>query len=151
MANDGRRQVREAVRKDSNDLLAFFRETNDWQRRSGAVQLETLPLEAKICLAWTGNYAAMSGRPQHLPSFKKSKLPKWVYDWLTVNKVSLLRMREEVIRRGGYSADTNSLIANLEYFFYFDKGGKAGASTHWIYKGGNEVITVENRPLLTMT
>jgi len=141
----GDQEVRNAVYRDASDLLSFFRETNEWQRCSGAVQLERFPLEAKICLAWRGNYAAMSGRPQHLPSFKKSKLPKWTYDWLTVNKASLLRMREEVIRRGWYSVDANSLIANLEYFFYFDKGGKAGASTHWVYEGGDEVITVENR------
>jgi len=54
-------QVREAVKKDSSDLFAFFRETNEIQRSKGYFQLEDYPLEAKICLAYTSSIGTYDG------------------------------------------------------------------------------------------
>jgi len=147
-ATMGDDQVREVAMHDATDMLVFLRETSEWQKGKGATELESYPLEGKICLAWRANYAAMSGRPHHLPSFKTSKISRWAYEWITVNRDSLLKMRNEIVQRGWYSTDTNTLIANLEYFFYFNRGGKAGGSTHWVYKGGDETAVVDNRTVV---
>lgn len=91
------------------------------------------------------NGAATSGRPQHLPSFKTSKIPRWAYEWIRVSRDSLLKMKNEIVQKRWYSADMNFFIANPEYFFYFSRNGKAGGSTSWVYKGGNETVVVDKR------
>jgi len=53
----GDEEVRQAVKRDTGNLLPYFRETNELQKRRGHPLLEDYPLEAKICLTWTANAA----------------------------------------------------------------------------------------------
>ena len=48
----GNEEVRQTVYKTANELLNFFRETNEIQKAKGFHQLEDYPLEAKLSLGW---------------------------------------------------------------------------------------------------
>lgn len=139
-------EVRQAVYKDVNDFLVFGRETSERQKALGLpYNLEEYPLEAEISWAWRGNYSAMSGRIQHLPSYKNKKLDMWAYQFTTIDKSSLVKMLDEIIKRRWDYTVPKDFISNLEWFFYFDRGAKAGNSSHWISKSGDETIVVDDK------
>lgn len=132
----GDEQVREGVKKDTNELLNFFRDTNEIQKARGYPQLEDYPLEAKLCLTWTGNIAPnYSAFPvlwghgeENVRVFgylhNKTRLDVFGYYWNTVSVNTLSSMRREVISKGWYNSDYSSVVENLEGFFYLDPNSR---------------------------
>lgn len=134
----GTHDVEVKVKEDTNHMLDFGRETAEWQETLGlSYNLDNYPLEAKVSWAWTGNYAAMGGRNQHLPSFKNKRLPLWAYEWLTVSELD--KMRGDIIGREWVSGDVDSFMSLVEKFFYFS------IAQNWIYKDGNEMILIDGK------
>jgi hypothetical protein len=137
----GDEQVREAVKKDTSDLLTFFRETNELQRQRGYYQLEDYPLEAKVTLAWTGNLTPIDG-PVQLTRYREKKPGLGIYQWMMPRSRTLIKMREIVVSVG-WDKDVRRTIANLEYYFYFDRG--LTQSSHWEYTTGDKEILVDGQ------
>jgi len=137
----GDEQVKDAVRRDINDLLAFFRETNDKQRQAGCSELEDYPLEAKLCLTWTGSITPYSGeyglsKERWSNDYTQKKLDIKAYRWDAVNVTTLRSMQEIIQRKQWLNKDVNEMIARIEYYFYFEgrrRYGDAWRSNHWIY------------------
>lgn len=96
-------QIRKAVYKDTNDLLNFFRETNEIQKTKGYYQLENYPLEAKVCLAWTGSeniaYYVMDILNRYYTRGTREKISNDNYSRITVNIETLKEMREFVFNK----------------------------------------------------
>jgi hypothetical protein len=134
-------RVREAAKKDASDLLAFFRETNQLQESKGYFQLEEYPLEAKLCLGWTGSITPMWGEyglSNHPLSndYMSKRLDITAYRWDAVNVTTLKKMREIVEEKGWLGRNVNQVAASLEYYFYFQGRRKfedTWRSDHWIY------------------
>jgi len=131
----GDEQVRQAVKKDTSDLLVFFRETDQLQSLKGFQRLEYLPLEAKICLAWTGGYSTSGGRPYPLQLYKDRKLPFRGYVWDTVSSQTLRKMRDLMETKGWMVGSVDITVASVERYLYF--------STHWNYTGNTETEYIE--------
>lgn len=131
----GDEQVRQAVKKDTSDLLVFFRETDQLQSLKGFQRLERLPLEAKICLAWAGGYSTSGGRPYPLQLYKDRKLPLRGYVWDTVSLQTLRRMRDLMETKGWIVENVDKTVASVERYLYF--------STHWNYTGSTETEYIE--------
>jgi len=119
-------QVRKAVYKDTNDLLNFFRETNEIQKARGYYQLENYPLEAKVCLAWTGGLnmhwigpLTQPKIPMRLVYYQDRRLPLIVYEKDTVSINTLRKMREIANENGWWHGDIGKSIKVVEEFFYF--------------------------------
>jgi len=113
----GTDETRKAVYRDSNDLLDFFRETNEMQKAKAYPQLESYPLEAKIALTWTGNDPARGGYVRY-----SSAVDNWAststralnlyplienewkqisekdYNWKTVSVRTLKQMRDYLLK-----------------------------------------------------
>lgn len=131
----GNEDVRQAVKKDSSDLLAFFRETNEIQRSRGYSELERYPLEAKICLAYTSSIGTFDG--QHSISrmlAAHADLKK--YDWVRYDVGLLLRMRKIAIENNWWEGSVDSTVGNIEDYFY-----SSGFQQHWIYSTGTPGVT----------
>jgi hypothetical protein len=132
----GDSHVREAVKKDTSDLLTFFRETNELQKQNGYYPLEDYPLEAKICLAWAGNMTPIHG-PHALVGYEshydylRTRLDLKGYSWDTVSASTLRLMREEAVKKHWIDNDPTRAISNLEYYFYFNLGPTR--SSNWLY------------------
>jgi hypothetical protein len=130
----GEEQIAEAVKRDSSELLVFYRETDQLQKENGYFRLENLPLEAKTCLAWTGGYSTSGGRPYSLKRYTKTwtKLPLKGYLWDTVSVETLKKMRDFL--KTGYFVETNvdRTVATVERYFYF------GTGRRWTYTGNAE-------------
>jgi hypothetical protein len=138
-------QVREAVKKDTSDLLQFFRETNEIQKAIGYPQLEDYPLEAKVCLAWTGNitpnfsaFPVLWGHGEANTRilgylYNHTRLDAFGYDWNTVSVKTLTSMRQEAIARRWSNGDYSVTVEGLEHFFYLDSNShwKSGHSAEW--------------------
>jgi len=141
-----------AVLRDTSLMLAFGRETSDWQRSRGlSYNLEEYPLEAKIAWAWTGNVTPVFGPfglSDNLDSqnFMKKRLPLEGYSWNTVSVGTLRKMRTMMItpvamlpplKAPGQVIFDNSPVRtmhNLEYYFYFMNDRIEGPSSeHWDY------------------
>ena len=131
----GDNQVREAVKKDTSDLLTFFREDDEMQRARGYSSLEEYPLEVKICLAWTGGYSTSGGRPYPLQLYKDRKLPFRGYVWDTVSLHTLRKMRDLMETKGWIVGSVDTTVASVERYLYF--------STHWNYTGNTETEFIE--------
>jgi len=154
----GEEQVREAVKKDTNDLLTFFRETNELQRQRGYYQLEKYPLEAKICLSWTGGDPARGGRAwyqlmngswtggdiagglaektlnvHHLITYERRRMDLDGYRWNTVSISTLRRMQAKMVEMHWIASDATSAVRNIEEYFYF-----SGWATHWTFTQPND-------------
>ena len=137
----GEESVKEAVKKDASDLLAYFRGMNELQRAQGYFRLEDYPLEAKLSLAWTGGATPAWGEyglSDKLWSggYTTKKLDLEAYRWDAVTVTTLTRMREIIEKNGWSSADVNLVVANLEHYFYFTNTRKyldTWRSDHWIY------------------
>ena len=130
----GVNQVGEAVKIDTSDLLAFFRETNELQKQAGYYQLENHPLEAKLALAWTGNECAAGfgeNRPHRLFDYTDKSLTLNAYRWNVVEVETLRQMRKLMVGNGWIANSVDRTVANLEYYFYFNSG--LTSSTHWNY------------------
>jgi hypothetical protein len=78
----GDQYVRDDVRKYASDLLAFFTEANEPQKRRGQYLLEGYRLEAKMALTWTAKRALRDG-PQGFQSLAANQQAK--YSSLTEN------------------------------------------------------------------
>ena len=145
-------QVRVAVQKDTGLMLAFGRETSDWQISRGLpYNLEEYPLEAKITWAWTGNVTPVFGPfglsdDSDSQNFMKKRLPLEGYSWNTVSVETLRKMRKmsttpeamvPPINAPGQVIFDNTpvrIMHNLEYYFYFMNDRIQGPSSeHWDY------------------
>jgi len=118
-------QVRKAVYKDTNDLLNFFRETNEIQKARGYYQLENYPLEAKVCLAWTGNeimkWNPLKWQPKiptSLVYYTEAKLPLIIYEKDTVSLDTLRKMRELAEKRNFWIKDVNQSVTMIEGYLW---------------------------------
>jgi len=139
-------QVREAVKKDTGDLLAFLRETDQMQKDRGVFELEMYPLEAKIALAWTGGLSmhwigplTQPKTPVRLVYYQNQRLPFIVYEMDTVSVSTLRQMRERAGRNGWWGGNVNANVASVEEHFYFKEYG-----LHWQFATFPELILNEN-------
>jgi len=151
----GDEQVREAVKIDVVNVLVFLRETNELQGQRGYFQLERYPLEAKLCLAWTGGDPARGGRAfyqmvrggatserplniHHLSEYTSRRMDLAGYQWNTVSVSTLRKMRETMVTEGwiaeGWNVDAT--VGTLEEYFYF-----SGFRQHWIFTQPNDNMT----------
>jgi hypothetical protein len=137
----GDEQVKQAVNNDSTQLLRYLRETSELQRLRGYYQLEDYPLEAKLCLAWTGGMTPAFGEyglSNHRMSrgYTSKRVDLKAYTWNTVNVTTLKSMRQMAEEKHWLTKDVNQLVGNLEYYFYFqNKRGYEDTwrTDHWIY------------------
>jgi len=127
----GNEQVREAVKKDTSDLLVFLRETNEMQHALAHHQLENYPLEAKIALAWTGGLSmhwigplTQPKVPMRLEYYKTQRLPMVVYEKDTVSVRTLGEMRKIANERGWWVEGSAKSVGFIERFFYFTDHGR---------------------------
>jgi len=118
-------QVREAVKKDTGDILSFFRETNELQKHRGYYQLEGYPLEAKIALAWTGNMnmkwvglGSQPKMPMRLVYYANRRMPPVVYQKDTVSVATLKQMRPIALNMSWWVKDVPASVTNVETHFY---------------------------------
>jgi hypothetical protein len=137
----GDENVRDAARKDTTELLEFLRSTNDLQRKNRYFCLEDYPLEAKICLGWTGsitpNLSSLplvwgAGRNYGARSIgyhaNGTKVNIEGYNWNTVSLATLKSMQNKMASEGWIKKDVCDTIAFLEEYFYFSSRHLLG---HW--------------------
>ena len=137
----GTGEVREAVRKDMSELLSFLREAGEWQKENFDYDLEEYPLEALVCLAWTGNYSSSGGRVYPLRSLRTLDLE--AYNWNTVSLETLGKMRGLMIENW-LNWRIDRTVRDIEDYFYLGPG----ASKHWRYvseASGHAVIIVDGK------
>jgi hypothetical protein len=139
-------QVREAVKKNTSDLLTFFRETNQIQKEKGIFQLEMYPLEAKIALAWTGGLSmhwigplTQPKIPVRLVYYQSQRLPFIVYEKDIVSVSTLRQMRKMAEGNGWWSGDVNANMASVEEYFFFKGYGR-----HWQFATFPELVLSED-------
>jgi hypothetical protein len=118
----GDNEVREAVKKDTSDLLTFFRETNELQKQRGYFELEGYPVEAKIGLAWTGNDVSTHGwyglSHQAPLDYRSVRLLLKGYNWDTVSVNTLRAMRQLMDERGWVDKDADVTVKRIGDFFW---------------------------------
>lgn len=154
----GDEQVDKAVANDTSDLLQFFRETNELQRLRGYFELEKYPLEAKLCLAWTGGDPARGGRAHyqlmngswtggdiagglaektlnvhHLITYEHSQMDLQGYRWNTVSVSTLRIMQAKMIEMRWIAQSATGTVKNIEEYFFF-----SGGADHWIFTQPND-------------
>ena len=140
-ATVGDENVRDAAKKDTEELLKFLRSTNDLQMKNGHHCLEDYPLEAKICLGWTGSITPNlsnlplvwgAGRNYGARSLgyhaNRTKVNIEGYNWNTVSLTTLKSMQTMMISEGWIKRDIRGTIAFLEEYFYFSSRHLPG---HW--------------------
>jgi len=125
----GDMQVKEAVKRNVSDLLSYFREINEIQKLRGARALENYPLEAKICLSWTGGQSATMAKHHALNLFKRDRLDFKSYLWSTVSIETLKGMRSVWDKRGWADINVDKAVSNVEQYFYC---GELSCK-NWIY------------------
>ena len=135
----GDSSVQQQVRKDDVDLLDFFRETNDLQRKDGFPQLENLPLEAKVSLAWLGGETGTHGHygltgSQTVRDDTMYQLNLRGYSWDVVSIQTLREMRDEMMRQGWVSPSIDETVAKVEDYFFF-----SGFNEHFDYVSSRQV------------
>lgn len=156
----GDEQVKQAVKKDTTDLLVFFRETNELQEERGYYQLEGYPLEAKIALAWSGSITPLWGH-HGLSSLWLShgyitndtergythiRIGLNGYQWDNVNVTTLRYMRDWMVRYNWVSRHIDKTVAFIEDNFYFN-----GMGVRWEYADvsvNNKIIQLDNETCL---
>jgi hypothetical protein len=136
--------VREAVYKDTNDLLNFFRETNEIQKARGYNQLEDYPLEAKVCLAWTGNETMKWNPlkwqpviPTSLVYYSNQKLSSDIYEKDSVSISTLQRMREIAHQKDFWKGDLVANVEKVEDYLWIP-------SDLWVYRDIPDLVLDEN-------
>jgi len=122
----GDEQVTTAVHRDTSNLLNFFRETNEMQESMCCHQLERYPLEAKICLAWTGGQSVGVAKQYAASLFLLRKFSLRAYEWCITSLDTLTRMREIIANKKWWTNDTARTVERVMDYFWYDKG-------HWIY------------------
>ena len=141
----GTGEVRQAVLKDSNDLLRFFRETNERQKTNDEPQLEDYPLEAKVALAWRGSWTASpEGGPFSLSSnsngcggacvhqstdFTSRKVELFHYNWNMVSLDTLRSLRALIEKNGWYRGSVTRTVNFLDGYFFNGVWGMPNG--HW--------------------
>ena len=151
----GDSHVREAVKKDTSDLLTFFRETNELQKQAGYYQLEGYPLEAKLALAWTGGpTASPEGGPFSLPGnpptpswlpidFTSQRIQLHQYRWDTVSIETLTSMRALMQRNGWIKETVPETVNSLDLYLFGNVWDIPGG--HWNYLGSwDERIVIDS-------
>ncbi|MCP8316508.1 MAG: hypothetical protein H3Z51_06575, partial [archaeon] len=121
-------QVREAVYKDTSDLLSFFRETNEIQKTKGYYCLEDYPLEAKVALAWTGS-ENVGYKLIHLKDQGKH-IDRNTYSQISVSLPTLREMREFVINQW-LDLDVDKTIKKMENLYIDLPSYWAGQTPTW--------------------
>jgi hypothetical protein len=141
----GDEQVRQAVKRDTSDLLVFFRETNELQKQRGFFQLEYYPLEAKVALSWTANSALRDGPHSIFPGPNSEhpygnhrRMDLAGYEWDTLNVTTLREMRRYLEDKQFITVDTAVIIGLIEHYLYFSNPRSTGEiggmdSDHWYY------------------
>jgi len=137
----GNEQVKQAVRDDSTQLLRYFRETNELQRQQGYYQLEEYPLEAKLCLAWTGNITPAFGEyglsaHRFSRDYTVKRVDLTAYYWDTLNTTELSTLKSWITKNIHVVRNVGDTIGNLEHFWYFDRSTPSnhnGGRMHWDY------------------
>lgn len=137
----GNNEVKQALQQDANSLLNFFRETNQMQRASGYYELESYPLEAKVCLAWTAsitpNFSALplvwgigyQDVPRTHGYFANgTRVTLEGYHWNTVSIATLRTMRDTMTKNGWMHKEPSTTIPFMEQYFYFTDRHLPG---HW--------------------
>jgi hypothetical protein len=120
-------QARQAVRMETADLLGFFRNTSDFQRRMGWRPLEEYPLDAKILLAWTGDDALKVGHgphtevgaeaPHSIFEYGSRRVDLKTYKWNNVDAPTLTRMQEVMLQRQWVASSAQSTYEKVEEYF----------------------------------
>jgi hypothetical protein len=145
----GNDQTKRAVLEDTTEVLRYFRETNDWQKSKGYHELENYPLEAKVCLAWTGNVTpvfgpfGLSDLVRESQNYMRRRLPVEGYLWNTISANTMREMRSLMEFPGKMlphqamaHRDLGQTIHDLEYYFYF-MNQRGPSSEHWGYTRGD--------------
>jgi hypothetical protein len=152
----GNEEVREAVKKDTSDLLTFFRETNELQKQKGCYRLEDYPLEAKVALAWTGTTSTLQGpfglirysnyrqaTPTYRPNIIHQPWPTGVfpiegYRWDHMSVQTLKEIQEYAMHKSD-PKDVNKYISTWEDYFF---GGfmRGTTSDHWSFITWPDVV-----------
>jgi hypothetical protein len=142
----GDQQVREAVKKDTSDLLVFVRETNELQRIRGYYPLEEYPLEAKLSLSYRSYLSILSGPfalyydPTCLSPYQVfdpqtghiKPFPLRGYKWGTISLDTLRQMRKVMDSKGWITGDVGKTVSQIEDYLYFS--GRSGKKEeHWYY------------------
>jgi len=135
----GDNEVRNAVSKDSNELLSYLRETDEILGGKGLWSPEAYPLEAKVALAWTGSLTPVYGPFNLVENFERARLSLRGYLWNTVSIETLREMRSMLTIAGAMLPNKSMLetkltmtVHNLEYYFYF-MNPRGASSEHWDY------------------
>lgn len=120
-------QVREAVKTDTGNLLVFFRNTSDFQRRIGWPPLEEYPLEAKIFLAWTGDDALKVGHGPHTEVGAEAphsifehtgrRVDLKTYRWNSVDAATLRQMQAVMFQERWAVSSIRSTYEKVEEYF----------------------------------
>ena len=122
----GDNQVMEAARKDTSDLLAFFRETNELQKERGYYQLEDYPLEVKVALAWTGGQSVDVAKEYAASLYLRERYPLDAYNWCVTNLHTLRGMRDLMVNKGWWEKESGKTVKNIADYFWYD-------GSHWTY------------------
>ena len=126
--------MQQEVINDDAGMLRMAREIEKWQKSNGYPLLNDLPLEAKVCWAWRGiETLRWSPFPFTIPLPGKITLRE--YRWNTTSLDTYRAMRKMVIEKDWGSENSGKVVANIEYFFYFNTAGEAeSGSNHWKYQ-----------------
>jgi hypothetical protein len=161
----GNEQVRNAVYKDTTELLRYFRDTNEIQKQQGYAQLEDYPLEAKLALAWTANSALRDGPhsiflgPNSVNPYRNNRRMDLAgYQWNMLNVTTMRQMRRFMDEKGFVSFHAGKTVGNIERYLYFSNPRRAGVkggmdSDHWYYVYEDltpdrvTTITVDGQPV----
>jgi hypothetical protein len=156
----GDEQVKVAVRKDTSDVLSFFRETNEIQKARGHHELERYPLEAKVTLTWTGSITPLWGHHGlsslwlsrgYITSDKErgyvhAQIGLKGYRWNNVNVNTLRDMRAVMLMYDWVSPDVGKTVSRVEDYFYFK-----GMNVKWEYADisvNNKIMQLDNETCL---
>ena len=124
----GDTQVADSLYNYANDLLNFFRETNEIQKSREYYQLEDYPLEAKIALAWTGS-ENVGYKLIHLNDQGKH-IDKNTYSQSSASLSTLREMRNFVINQW-LDRDADKIIKKMENLYIDLPKYWAGQTPTW--------------------
>jgi hypothetical protein len=149
----GDNQVSDVVRNDTGDLLRFFRDVDEFQRRMGWVGLEDYSLEAKLLLVWTGDDALKVGHgphtevgaeaPHSIFEYTTHRVDRKTYRWNNVDPSTLRKMQDVMMERQWVAPTVRETYERVEEFFL--------PSPHWYYTASPErrgkLVTVDGEQI----
>jgi len=135
----GEDQVQKATQIDASELLLFFRETNELQRRQSTSLLGDYPLEAMLCLVWTAGQNLNNG-PHGLfssnPYFRDrphTRVALKDYEWVTLSVKGLRDARDIVWNQAWVRKDYVQTFLTIEtHFRSIDKSGGPNWVGGWL-------------------